>query len=119
MKTPIALLYTLISGSFIFLSACTSFTVEVAKEAPAVNRVKKGDKFYINLPEDHTQQLLWRIDDHHNKACVDYMNSVWHGNEKGENYNFEALAPGTDTLNFKLLKFSDEVKFISFIVKVE
>ena len=119
-KIQVSFITRLVSGFFIgALCSCSSFTVEVKKEAPEVNLVKKGDKFYINLPEDHSQQFMWRINDHHNKKCIDHMNSVWHGNEKGVNYNFEALAPGTDTLNFKQFKYNDEVKFVSFIVKVE
>lgn len=105
--------------AFLWLAACNSISVEVKKEAPAANHVKKGEKFFINLPEDHSEFFLWRMDDKHNKACVDYMSSVWHGNEKGVNYNFEALTAGTDTLNFKQFKYNDEVKFVSFIVVVE
>lgn len=92
---------------------------EVKNPSPTINTIKQGEKFMIVLPEDHSQNMMWKIDDKHNKKCIDYINSVFHGNEKGVYYNFEALQKGQDTLNFALYNYNDVKKYASYIVKVE
>ena len=92
---------------------------EVKNPSPSINTIKQGEKFMIVLPEDHSQNVIWKIDDKHNKKCIDYINSVFHGNENGVYYNFEALQKGQDTLNFALYKYNDVTKYASYIVKVE
>ncbi len=101
----------------LFLFQNCSYT-EIKKTSPEINIVKNGENFMIILPENHSEQLMWKLDDKHNKNCIEYINSVFHGNEKGVYYNFKALQKGQDTLHFALYKYNDVTKILSYIVKV-
>lgn len=117
LTTKYSILNTLISLAILFLFQNCSYT-EIKKPSPEINEIKQGENFMIILPENHNEQLMWKLDDKHNKNCIDYINSVFHGNEKGVYYNFQAIKNGQDTLNFALYKYNDVTKIISYIVKV-
>ena len=103
------------------LGACSAPTAE---EAPAVNEMKSGKRFRIVLPENHDEGFLWKLNDSYNKALVDNMGAVWHGNDKGIYFRFVAAQPGIDTLHFTLFKTDavtkqrDTVKTATYIIKV-
>lgn len=105
-----------IATLFLFFIACSYNTID--KVAPAVNEVKKGDKFTIILPENHTENYFWKLKDDHDKTILDYMGSVWHGNEKGVYYNFSAKRSGVDTLKLTQYKMQDSIKSVVYIVRV-
>jgi predicted secreted protein len=101
---------------FLFFVSCSYHTID--KVAPAVNEVKKGEKFTIILPENHVENFYWKLKDEHDQTILDYMGSVWHGNEKGVYYNFSAKRSGIDTLKLTQYKMQDSVKSAIYIVRV-
>lgn len=103
--------------SILTFSSC-SFQ-QIDKEAPTINVVKTGQKFRINLPENHTSGYTWQLPKPEDFDHISYINSVWHGNEKGVDYNFEAMSKGKNTLNFSLIKYKDTSAVKQFIVEVE
>jgi len=103
------------------LGACSHQTAD--KEAPAINEIKAGEKFDIILPENHDEGLLWKISGE-NKTIIDNMGAVWHGNDKGIYFRFQALKSGTDTLRFTqfktdaITKERDSVRSVTYIIKI-
>ena len=43
---------------------------------------------------------------------------MWHGNEKGIDFNFEARAAGTATLTFIKRVYSDTVETVNYVVEI-
>jgi len=97
----------------------TSCMQQVNKPSPEINTVKKGSTFYINLPENHTTGYLWQLSPKFDNQILDYINSVFHGNEKGVHFNFEAVASGKTRLDFTLIKYRDTTEVQSFIIEVQ
>lgn len=115
LHTALCLLLLL---TFLLLTSCSNRTVN--KTFPAVNDVKVGEKFIVNLPEDHTLGESWKFDeDHHDKTVIETGNAVWHGNEKGIYFNFIATKVGNDTLNFSLNSYNKVTKFSRFVIQVQ
>jgi predicted secreted protein len=102
--------------SFLLLAGCR--WQEVKNESPAINEIKKGGKFRITLPEDHTKGYTWVLNDDFDKNVIVHWNSVWHGNEKGIDFNFKALDQGKTTLHFFLRKHTDTTSYKIFNVKI-
>lgn len=100
---------------FIFQSC--SYRV-LDKEAPAINEIKKGEKFTIILPENHSENYVWKLKEKQNTTVIKYTNAVWHGNEKGIYFNFEAIGNGTDTLCLTQLKYKDTTATTTYILQV-
>jgi len=92
---------------------------DVTEQKPFVNTIPLHGKFNITLPEDHTTGYLWQIGTEYNDTVVDYMNSVWHGNEKGVVFNFEGKAKGSAELEFKLVKYQDTIEIKKFWIAVK
>ena len=103
-------------AGFIFLAAC-SFP-DLHKEAPEKNEIGIHKKFRINLPEDHRTGYLWQLDPHFDQTLLEEMNAVWHGNEKGIDFNFKSLKVGETTLIFVLRRHTDTSNVKSFVVKI-
>ena len=91
---------------------------KVTDPSPAINRVMIGEMFEINLPEAHSKGITWRLEDQ-NKPFIELMNSVWHGEEKGINFNFKYNKAITDTLKFTQFTYSDKSDYVEYIIKVE
>lgn len=87
--------------------------------APFANTVKVGEKFYIPLPENHTTGYMWQLSNAYDTKTLDYLVSVFHGNEKGVYFNFMGIKPGKTTLNFTLIKYQDTSEVRSFVIHVE
>lgn len=100
------------------LTSCSDYET-INQEAPKANAVKSGQKFRIILPENHTTGYMWQISNSFDETHIDYINSVWHGNEKGVYYNFIASEKGIATLNFSLIKYRDTSAVKSFIIDVK
>jgi len=107
---------------FIILSFCFSFVScsneLVLKESPVENVIREHKSFSIILPEDHRTGYTWTIDDQYNKKSVEFINSVWHGNDKGVYYHFSSLKQGVCTLNFVCRKYTDTSDFKTFTLKI-
>lgn len=101
----------------LFFASCNYKKVDSA--SPAVNTVKKGEKFYIPLPEDHTTGYMWQLSNEYDTKTLDYLSSVFHGNEKGVYFNFAGGIPGKTTLNFTLVKYHDTTEVRSYIIEVK
>lgn len=86
---------------------------------PLVNKVPLNTKFNIPLPENHTTGYLWQLRNMNDLGSVDYMNSVWHGNEKGVVFNFESKAKGSVELEFDLIKYKDTLETKKFWIEVK
>lgn len=108
-------LYVLILCAFL-LNACR--LPEVKKEAPQLNRLPPGTKFRINLPENHKTGYLWQLDQGYDRTLIRDLGPVWHGNEKGIDFNLKTLAPGQVTLGFSLRKYTDTSDIKTFIVEI-
>ena len=104
-----------ILSSLLFISCID----QVNKPSPEVNLVEMGKKFYINLPEDHTTGYVWQLSNSYDDNTLTYLSAVFHGNEKGINFNFEGLEKGKTTLNFTLIKYHDTSDVKSFIIEVK
>lgn len=110
---------------FSFLAICLSFLASctnsktVSLEAPQKNELNAGDMFTIQLPENHTTGYMWQLNNSYNNQITDYLNSVWHGNEKGVYFNFKAKEKGTCELNFALIKYKDTLERKTFIINVK
>jgi len=83
-----------------------------------VNTLPVNTKFNINLPENHTTGYLWQLRNTNDLGAVEYMNAVWHGNEKGVVFNFESREKGQTQLEFDLIKYKDTLETKTFIVEV-
>lgn len=81
-------------------------------------KVSAGEKFRINLPEDHTTGYTWQLNNSFNKSIVDHYNSVWEGNTNGVYFYMQSLKAGTTVLNFTSRKYDDvnSIKELTIIV---
>lgn len=86
-------------------------------EAPSINEIKINEKFKINLPENHTDGYTWQ-QTNLQLNCLNSKGEVWHGNEKGIDFNYHALQVGVDTLFFVKRKYDDTLMTKKFIIKV-
>jgi hypothetical protein len=113
---------THIISNIIFLGVCLSFikckVPQAKKEWPAINEMHKKNLFRINLPEKHDLGYIWQLNRNFNTKIVEELNAVWHGNEKGVDFNFSPLSVGQTTLNFMLIKYNDTINTKAFIVKI-
>lgn len=101
----------------IILTGCSY--QEIKNEAPQTNDVTSGEKFRITLPENHTTGYMWQLNNNFDDKVLDYYGSVFHGNEKGVDFNFKTLNKGQTTLNFALIKYRDTSATKQFIVNVK
>ena len=92
---------------------------QIDKVAPAENTISKGEKFRITLPENHTTGYMWQMNNEYDSNILDYYGSVFHGNEKGVDFNFDAIKKGKTTLNFTLIKYRDTAEVKQFIIEVQ
>ncbi len=106
----------------IFLGCCLSFVKckvpQANKEAPEINKMLKNKHFRINLPETHDSGYLWQLRGDFNEKVLVELNAVWHGNEKGVDFNFKPLSIGQTTINFVLIKYHDTLAAKRFVVKI-
>lgn len=98
-------------------TACSYPKLEFEKESGKVNKVKKGEKFRISLPEDHSTMYLWTLKKDIPTTRVDYQGSVFHGTYV--DYNFNAVRKGTEELTLYLYSPKDTSQIKTFIVEVE
>lgn len=75
--------------------------------------------FSINLPENHSTGYLWQLKNSYDTHTVEYINAVWHGNEKGVFFNFESREKGKTELIFDLIKYKDTTETKTFIIEVK
>ena len=99
-------------------ASCNDFQ-NINKESPKINEIISGNGFCIVLPENHTTGYLWQLSNTYNAKCADYLNAVWHGNEKGIYFNFMAAEKGKTELNFALIKHQDTSEVKTFIIEVK
>lgn len=104
--------------ALLLLLASCSYQV-VDKEAPAVNTVELSEKFCIKLPEDHSKGYTWAMSNDYDTKAIGYIKAVWHGNEKGVEFNFQADAPGKTELTFYSIMYRDTAAVKRFIVEVK
>ncbi len=109
-------IYLIIIG-FLLFTSCNYKKVD--QTAPFVNPIESTEKFYIPLPENHTTGYMWQLSNQYDNSTIDYLGSVFHGNEKGVYFNFRGLKPGRTTLNFTLIKYQDTSDVKSFVIDVK
>jgi predicted secreted protein len=100
----------------IVMTSCRPSKIE--NEAPSINLIKNGQKFRINLKENHTAGENWIIANDINHTKLKHLTSVWHGENKGLDVNFMAIDTGKTVIELKLLKMKDTVSFKRFIVDI-
>ncbi len=89
-----------------------------SKPFPETNDFKVGEKLRVNLPENHTKSENWLLTGATPQG-VNLINAVWHGNEKGIDFNFEAKTVGVDTLQFILRRVNDTIATRQVIIRVQ
>lgn len=89
------------------------------KKAPLINNFNAGEKFSINLPENHITGYMWQLHTTYDNKILDYYGSAFKGNEEGVVFNFRALTIGKDTLNFALIKYRDTLEVKQFIIEIK
>lgn len=99
------------------LSACSYTEIKHEKGSGILNKVKKGEKFRISLPEDHKTKYLWTMKKDISTRCVDFMGSVFHGTYV--DFNFTAVGRGSEELTFYLYCAKDTQQVKTFLVDVE
>ena len=87
------------------------------KAGGQVNKVKKGEKFMISLPENHSTTYLWTLKKDIPNTYVDYMGSVFHGTYV--DYNFTAVRKGREELTLYLYSPKDTAQIKTFVVEIE
>jgi predicted secreted protein len=106
----------------LLLSASALFTAcrpqALTKEAPLVNEVLVGDQFRVNLPEDHSTGYGWQLKPDFDNTVVQDLNAVWHGKDKGIDFNFKALSAGQTTFTLINRKYTDTSDIKFFVVKI-
>ena len=106
----------IILGLAIFFSNCS--LPQIKNEAPEINTLKVAQKFKINLPEEHKTGYIWQLSDNYDKIILNHLNAVWHGNEKGIDFNFNTLSAGQTTLTLIKRKYVDTIAKKTFIVNI-
>lgn len=101
---------------FIPLFSCRYANVQ--KECPGVNEVVRGARFRVNLPEEHKSGYLWQLSDQSELSALYRLNSVWHGDAGGIDFNFEARSAGNATLLFVKRKFTDTAETRCYNVRI-
>ena len=94
-------------------------TEPVTQPAPYVNTVPVNSNFNIPLPENHTTGYIWQLGNTYDPETVEYINAVWHGNEKGIIFNFETKTKGKTKLEFRLIKYRDTMDVKTFVIDVK
>ncbi len=103
-----------------FCVSCFQFCslTAIKDESPKINNVEIGTKFKINLPEDHSNGYLWQLGENYDHSKIKNCGAVWHGVEKGIDFNLEALSTGQTTLSLVLRKYNDTINNKNFIVNI-
>lgn len=111
----------LILTTSLFIFSCTSSKeAEFEKSSGKINKFKTGDKFHINLSEDHTKDGLWSIANTHNNSIATYINSVYHSTDGGNvDFNFEAKEKGKTEIKFNKSMALDTMERVGFLIEVE
>jgi predicted secreted protein len=104
------------TASLLIIGSCS--LPEYKKESPEINLIPPRQKFRINLPEDHTTGNLWQLKQDYDTKVLQQINEVWHGNEKGVDFNLKTMSAGQTTLTFILRNYTDTVDNKQFIVKI-
>src|SRR5688500_10358522 len=91
---------------------------EVREPAPFVHELGAGEKFRITLPENHEKKESWNMDDTYDKRVLLKLAEVWHGNDKGIDFNFQAGRAGTTTLTFFKRQYSDTLESVKYNLKI-
>lgn len=103
-------------ASVLLLNACRY--TELKLEAPGINTLPLSEKFRITLPEDHSKGETWQFRKDENYQAFEDLGSVWHGAQKGVDFNLKALSPGQYTLEIIKLVYRDSVERKQFIVNI-
>ena len=104
----------------IFTVSCFQFCslTQIKDESPKINLVKNETKFKINLPENHSDGYLWQLSENYDKKLIHDVGAVWHGNERGIDFNLKALSIGQTTLTLIKRKYTDTITNKTFIVNI-
>lgn len=103
------------------LSVCSLLACRyqpASKPFPETNVFKVGDKLRVNLPENHTNSENWLLTGS-TPQSITLLNAVWHGNQKGIDFNYEAKTAGVDTLRFILRRVNDTIATHQVIIRVQ
>jgi predicted secreted protein len=109
-----------VSAALFLLASCSNPALEFEKASGKFNRIKNGQKFSVLLPEDHTTHYYWTLKDSYDRNKVQYMGSVFHGqNSKQVEFRFQAAQSGRTELGFQLFSYRDTAEVKTFLVEVE
>jgi len=100
----------------LFFSTCSS--VEITKEKPDINQIKNHSEFKIILQENHSEGYSWHLNQNYDKKMLSFVNSVWHGKDKGLYFHFKTLSAGQTELIFIKRKYSDTTEVKIFVINI-
>lgn len=108
----------IIVTSFVLFCSCNDYrTINLPQ--PQTNEVAMNENFRIILPEDHTKGHVWQLSKNFENNITEYVNSVWHGNEKGVYFNFKGMSAGKTELRFDLIKYRDTLDTKTYLIEVK
>jgi hypothetical protein len=100
----------------VMLSGCRYSPVVF--ECPDENRIRLGKRFMMNFPEEHASGYLWQLAPGHDNSKIMQLNTTWHGDETGVDFNFKAIDTGVTTLSFFKRKFNDTTDIRCYRVRI-
>ncbi|MGZ3904451.1 MAG: hypothetical protein ACXVC6_12195 [Bacteroidia bacterium] len=98
-------------------ASCSYKKVEFEKSTGKYNKVKSGEKFCVDLPEDHKTNYYWGVKHDYDKKSVSYIASIFHGTYV--EFSFEGLAPGKTEITFSKTGYNELKDTKTFLIEVE
>lgn len=99
------------------LSSCSYKKLEFEKASGKVNKVEKGDRFSISLPEDHKTPFYWTISHDYDRKVLSYIRSSFHGTTV--EFSFDAIRKGKTEITLALSGYQETKDTKTFVIEVE
>lgn len=106
--------------ALLVLFSCSSKEIEFEKNTGNKNQIKVGERFFINLDEDHkVGSGYWSLDNGYDDKVVSYLGSTYHQDTKSVDFNFISNQIGTTEINFSQSFARDTTQKAGFILEVK
>jgi predicted secreted protein len=109
--------YLLVLFVPLLLFSCSYKKAEFEKSSGKYNKIKAGEKFCIDLPEDHKTKYYWGVKHEYDKKVVSYIASIFHGTYV--EFSFEGVTPGKTEVTFYLSGYNEVKDTKTFLIEVE
>lgn len=102
----------------ILFATCSCSYRQVKNTSPEINSLWVDEKFTINLPEIHSDGYNWMLQNDYDPKLLKDLGAVWHGEQKGTDFNFKTLGVGRTTLTFVKRKYTDTAAIQQYILEI-